>query len=131
MPLDHDTWRQVDNLINDRIKQSHGPFFSQGVVTRSDPTKNLVWLDEFGDQPIPLFTFDYDVKYYDTQPTGNVTSGQPVKTQLVVKKAVLTPKCPVVGDIVLVARQHGSRRLPKCLGVLRSRDFILPSDTSS
>lgn len=126
MPLEHNDWIQIDNRIDQLIKNSHGPFFSQGTVIKADPVKNIVWLDEFGDQPIPMFTFDYDVKYYDTQPTGVVTSGQPCPIKLMPKKAVLTPQCPKVGDIVLVARQHGSRRLPKCLGILRSRDFIIP-----
>ena len=114
--LTYDDWQQIQNWVNDAILNSHGPMFSQGTVTKADPVKNLVWLDEFGGQPIPIFGFSYNVKSYDTQPNGTLT----------VRHVTVTPQCPNVGDIVLVARQHGSRRLPKCLGVLRSIDFVVP-----
>lgn len=128
MPIDHDAWRSIDRRIDEKIAAQGGPAFVQGVVIKTDIKNNLIWLQEFGDQPIPLFTFDYDIKYYDTQPVGNVTSGSPVPVKVVPTKAVVTPKCPKVGDIVLVAQQYGSRRLPKCLGVLRSRNFIIPQE---
>lgn len=121
MPLDRGDWAMIDRRINELAQNA--PQFAQGVVIKADAKKNLVWVSEFGDQPIPIYTFDYDIKYYDTRPNGNVTSGQPVPTQLLRQQAIVTPKCPQVGDIVLIARQYGSRSLPKCLGVLRSRDF--------
>lgn len=121
MGLTRGDWAMIDRRINELAASA--PQFAQGVVIKADPTKNLIWLAEFGDQPIPIYTFDYDIKYYDTQPVGNVTSGSPVPINLVRKQAVVTPKCPKVGDTVLIAKQYGSRSLPKCLGVLRSRDF--------
>lgn len=123
MGLTNTDWFNIDRRIEDIVRKYSSPTFAQGQVIKADPHKNLIWLKEFGDQPIPVFTFDYNIKYYDTQPTGNVTAGQPVTTQLIPKQAVVTPKCPVVGDIVLIAKQYGSRSLPKCIGVLRSRDF--------
>lgn len=128
MGLTNTDWFNIDRRIEDFVTGRTSPVFAQGKVIKADSKKNLVWLKEFGDQPIPVFTFDYDIKYYDTQPTGNVTSGSPVKTQLKVKKAVVKPKCPKVGETVLIAKQHGSRSLPKCLGVLRSRDFEALTD---
>lgn len=120
MPLDHEDWRQIYKAIDKALPES---IVVQGKVIKADPLKNVIWLNEFGDQPIPLFSFDYDVEYFDTEPTGNVTSGSPVTTQLQKKKARVKAVCPKVGDTVLVLKQYGSRRLPKCVGVLRSTGF--------
>lgn len=114
-------WFNIDRRIENIVGKFSSPTLAQGIVIKADANKNLVWLKEFGDQPIPVYTFDYDIKYYDTQPTG--VSGATVNTRLVVKKAVVTPKCPKVGETVLILKQFGSRALPKCIGVLRSRDF--------
>lgn len=121
MPLDHEDWRQIYDALE---KAQPSSTISQGKVIRADPLKNLIWLNEFGDQPIPLFGFDYDVEYFDTQPTGVATAGSPISTQLVKKQARVKLVCPKVGDTVLVLKQHGSRKLPKCVGVLRSTGFI-------
>lgn len=114
MAIEYDEWRAIDDRIQTIINNSNAPQLTQGRVIRADPARNLVWLTDFRDQPIPLFAFDYEIKYYDTQPDGTVK----------VKHATVKPKCPQIGDTVLVARQYGSRRLPKCLGVLRSVDFM-------
>lgn len=116
MPLTHEDWRNIDQRVSNLIKGSHGPYVSQDVVIKNDTLKNVIWVKQFGDYPIPMFTFDYNVKYYDTQSGG-----------LIAKQAVVTPICPNVGDTVLILRQNGSRKLPKCVGVLRSTDFIIQS----
>ena len=241
MPLSFDDWRNIQDWVDKKIAASVGPYFAQGRVIRNDPQKNLIWLEEFGDQPIPMFAFDYLVKYYDTQPDGVVTTGDklwsvndssvpgvlasgatlnngqslyspnrkyhltmqgdgnlvlydsnnnskwssgtagsglyvtmqgdgnlviydnatprasywasntsgvshaylslgddgslvisldgaPINVITLPKFAIVTPVCPKVGEMVLVARQHGSRRLPKCIGVLRSIDFVIPDN---
>lgn len=120
--LEHSDWFSIEREIDRQVRASSSPVFAQGEVIKADASRNLVWLKEFGNQPIPLFVFNYEVKYYDTVPTG-IDSNNQITTQLRVKKAIVKPMCPKVGDIVLVAKQFGSRRLPKCLGVLRSVDF--------
>lgn len=112
MGLSRTDWSNIDRRINEIVRLSTAPVFTQGTVIKADPDRNLIWLRELGDQPVPLFTFDYKVTYYDTQALG-----------LIRRDAIVKPKCPQVGDVVLVAKQYGSRSLPKCLGVLRSRGF--------
>jgi hypothetical protein len=113
MAIDYQEWNAIDRRIMQLINNSNTPEFTQGEVIKADPDRNLVWLNEIRDQPIPIFGFDYEVKYYDTQADGTVN----------VRKLRITPVCPQVGDIVLVAKQYGSLRLPKCLGILRSVEF--------
>lgn len=129
MALSHDDWREIQNLVKRIVSQSGEPFV-QGVVVKSDPVNKLIWLKEFGDQPIPLIAFDYKVKYYYNEPFGNTTAvGTAVQTRMKTRTTtayskdveVLTPR---VGDTVLVAAHLGSRRLPKCLGVIKSKNYI-------
>lgn len=80
-----------------------------GVVTKRDVRRKLIWLTEYGDQPIPIVGLRYKVKVYDDNGT-NVT----------MKTYEVTPQVPLVGDKVVVLRQMGSRRLPKCVGVILS-----------
>lgn len=131
MPLNDADWRQIYSAIGDAIPPSS---IVQGVVIRSDELNNLIWLNEFGDQPIPLFMFDYQVTYFDTQPlVANLTTGavssKVVKKQTRILIADVKPLCPKVGDTVLVLKQHGSRRLPKCIGVLHSTNYLVPGDS--
>jgi hypothetical protein len=125
MAITDTDWQKIYRAIEKAIPPSA---VVQGKVVRADAQRNLIWLKEFGDQPIPLFAFDFDVTYYDTQFSGvTPAAGQPIPSQLVKKKAKTKIVCPKVGDIVLVIKQHGSRRLPKCVGVLRSTGFAAGS----
>jgi hypothetical protein len=81
-----------------------------GKVVKRDVTKKLVWLKEYGDQAIPIVGLRHIVTYYDTTPTG-----------VDKKTALIEPEVPKVGELVVVLRQMGSRRLPKCLGPVLSR----------
>ncbi len=81
-----------------------------GKVVKRDEKKKLVWLKEYGDQAIPIVGLRQKVTYYDTTPTG-------VKK----REAVVEPEVPKLGELVVVLRQMGSRRLPKCLGPVLSR----------
>jgi hypothetical protein len=115
--IPYGTWAAIQKEILRLIKVNVPPNMTQGAVVANDTLRNIVWLEEFGSQPIPIFGFPYTVEYYDTQPDGAIIK----------RSVVVTPTCPDVGDIVLVARQYGSRRLPKCVGVLQSTDFVLPT----
>jgi hypothetical protein len=107
MPLSHSDWESIYQAIQ-RALPAHEVTY--GAVVKRDVKRKLVWLKEFGDQPIPLVGFKGEVTYYDTTPTG-------VKK----KVAKIEPEVPNVGEIVVVLRQMGSRRLPKCVGVVLSR----------
>lgn len=108
------------------ISGSRG-FFTTGKVIKRDVSKRLVWLEEFGDQPVPIVAFDYDVKYYDETPNGTTVpasgSASPFKTKT--KTVVTRVRVPNVGDTVLVARELGTRRLPRCLGVIQGKDWLV------
>lgn len=127
--ITQDDWREIQRYVN-RVLSQQGQSFVQGVVVKSDPKNNLVWLAEFGDQPIPLISFDYQVKYYYNEPTGNTTAvGTAVGSAMKTRKTQAYSKdvevlCPRVGDMVLVAQHMGSRRLPKCLGVIKSKKYV-------
>lgn len=86
-----------------------------GKVVKRDAAKGLVWLKEFGDQPIPLVGFNGHAKVYDTTPTG-----------VRMRKAKILHEVPKKGQLVVVLRQLGSRRLPKCVGVVLSKgSFVI------
>jgi hypothetical protein len=78
------------------------------------PTK-AAYGSEFGEQPIPVVGFDYDVKSYDTDNTGTVN----------VKHYTVSPQTPNVGDSVLVAMEMGSQSLPRCVGVIQGKNWII------
>lgn len=136
MPLSRDDVREIQRMVNTVVGQVGEPFVV-GIVIDNDQVKKLVWLREFGDQPIPIIAFDYQVKYYVKQPTSNNVFGAAfgalsIKTAIIPRftKAysneveILVPQ---VGDTVLVARHLGSDRLPKCLGVVKGTDYIQTS----
>lgn len=107
MPL---TDRDYDAIFEE-IRRGIPPHeVTYGVVVKRDTSKRLVWLKEYGDQPIPIVGLRQEVTYYDTTPTG-------VKKKI----ALVEPVVPKVGELVVVLRQMGSRRLPKCLGPVLSR----------
>lgn len=134
MSFSHDQWNAIQSMVNNML-QGQGEYFVQDVVVKSDPVRKLIWTKEFGDQPIPLFAFDYQVKYYSNT-TSSVSGASPgpytIVNQLTPRKTMAYSKeveilTPRKGDVVLIARHLGARRLPKCLGVLRSKNFITES----
>lgn len=133
MPFSHSEWQAIQGLIN-RTIQEGGEYFVQDIVVKSDPVRKVIWTKEFGDQAIPLFGFDYQVKYFQNLTDSNTGSPNynPVQ-KLVPRKTVAYSKeveilTPRKGDVVLIARHMGARRLPKCLGVLKSKNFISESE---
>jgi hypothetical protein len=113
-------WRAIQDLV-EKLIASRGEYFSIGVVTKRDPKRKLVWTDEFGNTPIPLFTFNFQLKYYDTQQDGTLKVRKSKVPRGTVKE--LDVLVPNVGDTVLIARHLGSRSLPKCIGVMQSHNF--------
>lgn len=130
MPLNNEDHKEIQRMVNRMIAQSVGEYFVQGKVIKNDPKRKLVWLKEFGDTPIPCIAFDVQVKYYYTEPHGNTTAvGTAVNSRVATRKTkAYSPEVeilvPRVGDVVLVARHLGSRRLPKCLGVIQSTNYV-------
>jgi len=111
-------WDSIAALVERSVRQLIGlksSFFVTGQVTKIDPAKKLVWLKEFADQPVPIIGFDYELKYYDTLETGRLTT----------RRAQALLVMPKVGQTVLVAREMGSQRLPRCLGVLQGTNWIV------
>lgn len=106
MPLTDNDVETIWRMIEQKIPQNEVTY---GVVTKRDTRRRLIWLTEYGDQPIPIVGLNYTVKVYDDNGT-NVT----------VKTYEVTPQVPKVGQTVVVLRQMGSRRLPKCVGVVLS-----------
>lgn len=141
MPIDRGEWRSIQILIEKYVNK-RGEYFVTGKVIKRDEKKKLVWLKEFGDQPIPLVAFDYEVKYYDDSSvgqhvtvnidvpevpfTGSVNANIPSKNkQKFAKVEVLVPR---VGELVLVAKELGTSRIPRCLGVIKGRGWIIPEE---
>jgi len=116
MPISHEEWQSIDQRIEDLLKPSE---FVIGKIIKVDKKNKTVFIKELGDQPIPIYSFKYDVKYYDTDQNGRQQ----------VRQAIAQVRMPVKGERILVAKQYGSRRLPKCLGVLRSKNFELDEGT--
>jgi hypothetical protein len=112
MPLTYEDWNAIMEFVGKEIGRRTG-FFEQGKVIRRDTQRKLIWLEEFGDQPIPVIGFDQEVKLY---------------TKTSVQRLKATPLTPKVGDTVLVAKHMGTRRLPKCLGVVQGYDYVLSEE---
>lgn len=119
----------VERIVRDMFG-SRFDYFVTGTVIKRDELKKLVWLEEFGDQPIPVVAFNYEVKYYDESVKGTNygTSGSAAQYKTYVKKAVAEILVPKVGETVLVARELGIGRLPRCLGVIQGKGWIVRED---
>jgi hypothetical protein len=108
MPITQGEWESIRNLVLQIAGPKKGEAFVLGQVQKVDAKKQLIWLAEFGDQPIPMLSHEYEVKYYDTRHDG----------VLVTKKVDVKLKLPKKKQTVLVACEWGTQRLPRCLGIL-------------
>jgi hypothetical protein len=115
-------WTSIREMVLRLVTQKagHRGNLITGKVIKRDPDHSCVWIEEFGDQPIPLVGFDYDVKSYDTDGSGTVN----------VKHYIVSPKTPDVGESVLVAMEMGAQSLPRCVGVIQGKNWIIPEDES-
>lgn len=110
-------WQSISEMVKNAFRRK-GEYFITGKVIKRDEDQKLVWMKEFGDQAIPIVGFDYEVTYYDTNQTGSVIS----------KKAKVKVIVPKIGATVVVALEFGTRRLPRCLGVIQGTGWIAPSE---
>jgi hypothetical protein len=109
-------WESVYGVINRTIGKKNESTIMSKVIKR-DEIHKLVWVAELADQPIPLLAFDYEVKYYDTDGGGVVRE----------KVAKVEPATPEIGDLVFIVMERGTRRLPRCVGKVQSRNYITTS----
>jgi hypothetical protein len=133
MPITDAEWGGIADLAERVAVQTAGTklsYFVTGTVVRSDQDTMCVWLKEFGEQPIPIVGFKVEVTYYDETPAGtkapSVGSDSPYK--LTKKKAKVKTLVPDPGQLVLVVREMGETRIPRCLGVILGTDWIIPED---
>ena len=132
MPIEEAEWASISNQIELEVGRLIGrrrDYFIMAVVTDRNESDMVIWTDEFGIQPIPMFCFDYEVIYYDqdTIAGGGPPFDENTKT-ITPKFAKVRPLLPKVGQTVLIAREMGVDRLPRCLGVLRSKNFVVFED---
>lgn len=102
MALNDQDINTVQRMIDTAIRPSEVVY---GKVIRRDEARKLIWMAEFGDQAIPLVGFEGLFKVYDN---GSV------------KHVRIKHEVPKVGQTAVVLRQMGSRRLPKCVGIILS-----------
>jgi hypothetical protein len=133
MPITDSEWQSISTMVNQIVRDiagTKGDYFITGKVFKVDKKNKCIYMKEFGSQPIPIVAFDYEVKYYDESPQGTTVptggSGSPYRTLTKIAKAtVIMPK---KGDTVLVAKEMGTSRLPRCLGVVMGTKWIMKGD---
>jgi len=116
MPLNDRDFQSIYEIVDKSFRNATGTLL-MSKVTKRDVTNKLVWVPELGDQPVPLVGFDYEVKYYDTDNAGIINE----------KKAKVSPMVPEIGDLVFIALERGTQRLPRCIGKVYSQNYILSS----
>jgi hypothetical protein len=126
-------WESIRALcekISANVSGTRKDYFITGKVVKVDSKNRCIFLSEFGDQPIPIVAFDYEVSYYDETPKGTVgvAVGAASQSKISKKKATTVVVMPKVGQTVLVARELGTRRLPRALGVILGKNWIVPED---
>lgn len=131
MPLSDPEWLSIRTMIEQVVRQvsgTRGDFFVTGKVVKVDAKNKCIYMKEFGDQAIPIVGFDYEVNYYDESPKGTTTQaeGDAAQFRTIKKTAKVSVVMPRKGDSVLVARELGTRRLPRCLGVIQGKKWIVP-----
>lgn len=125
MPVSREEWKSVREMV-ERVLSQRGEYFVTGTVIRRDVNKKLVWIKELGDQPIPIIGFDHEVRYYDETPRGTTAPalGQDNPFKTTPKLAKITVLVPKIGETVVVAKEMGTTRIPRCLGVIQGRDWL-------
>ncbi len=117
MAVSEPEWASIGNLVRKIVRQ-RGEYFVTGKVIDRDIDRKVIFMAEFGDQPIPIIAFRQKIRYFDTQVGGSL------KAKEVIAEAVV----PEIGETVLVARELGTRRLPRCLGVVQSFEYVIAQD---
>lgn len=110
-------WNSIRTVVERICAEVSGrrqEFFQTGKVIKRDEVNRLVWIKGMGHTAIPIVSFNYDIRYYDTDELGNAT----------VKNARAKIAVPKLGEIVLVVFELGSTRLPRCLGVVQGKNYL-------
>lgn len=113
-------WQSISQFVEKIIQQVVGrrsDFFTTGKVVKVDAKNKCIYMAEFGDQAIPVVGFNYTTSYY-VQESGSMTK----------KTATAEVQMPKVGQSVLVAREMGTARLPRALGVIQGKNWITPEE---
>jgi hypothetical protein len=119
MPITATEWESIRNLVLQIAGQKRGEAFVLGKVQKTDQKQGLIWVAEFGDQPIPMLSHNYKVRYYDTRHDGVLVTKE-VKAQIVLPKK---------NELVLIACEWGTQRLPRCLGILPPKpNWVIEED---
>jgi len=114
-------WNAIRDVCAKTAAQVSGrrsEFFTTETVIKRDEDNRLIWIKGWGDDPIPIIDFEHEIRYYDTDGNGNV----------IVRNAKAVTLVPKVGQTVLVAYEMGISRLPRCLGVIQSTNWITSED---
>jgi hypothetical protein len=119
MAISDAEWESIRQLI-DRKGSSRAEEFYTGKVVKVDSTNRNVYLTQFGQQPIPIVAQDFQITYYDS--VWNESLKRNVSQKKTAKATVIMPK---KGDIVLVAREMGTARLPRCLGKVLGAKWVI------
>jgi hypothetical protein len=114
MAISDGEWDSIRELVNRMFSTRADPFVT-GRVTKVDANNKNIYMGEFGQQPIPMVANDFEIWYYDTLPNGRTVK----------KKAKASLVMPGKGNTVVVARELGTHRLPRCLGKLVGKRWIL------
>lgn len=117
MPITDAEWASVHTLVEKKVADKGEPFTTDKVIKR-DPDQRVVWTKDFGDEPIPIVDFQNSIRSFDTTPSG-------IAIRTLEGHAIV----PQIGDTVLIARELGTRRLPRCLGVIGSNGLV-PSENA-
>ena len=115
MPITDGEWASIQALIEKKVADKGEPFVTDKVIKR-DPDQRVIWTKDFGDEPIPIVDFNNSIRSFDTTPSG-----------MTVRTLEGHADVPQIGDTVLIARELGTRRLPRCLGVI-GNNAIVPSE---
>lgn len=110
--LSDTVWAQINTLVS---RHQSNDEVTRGTVIKVDTNNRNVFVKEFGDTAIPLVGFTYDIEYYDTDAAGAVQK----------KTYKAEPAMPKIGDLVVIARQSGQRRLPLCIGIVKGKNYIV------
>ena len=131
MPISEGEWESIANLARKVAREESGSrrdYFVTGKVVKVDAKNKCIYLQEFGQQAIPIVGFSHQVTIYDETPRGvNTTSvGSSADYRTIKKVITVETIMPKRGDSVLVVREFGTSRLPRCLGVIQGKNWITP-----
>jgi len=106
--------RAACEKIAREVAGTRGDWFQTGKVVKRDEKNRLIWISGMANVALPIVSFNYDVRYYDTDDDG----------KLITRKARAQIVVPALGETVLVAFELGSTRLPRVLGVVQGKNYL-------